>query len=308
MPDLFPDWMKLPEAGRSSKKRANSRRRRKKSLNVSFSKRLTGSFDGVSAHVLVASLAVALALCVGLWFGIKSMGGMLFSDNPMFTIQTLELNSSDRVARDYIRGKLRIDHGANLFGVNIAKARLEFLRFAPHYRAMEITRILPSTMRITLVEREPIARFGRNATYVVDEHGYIFRPRGRRADLPAVHGHGGETVQPGERLSGLAADAVALIDYCRQAEFDLDIAIADIDVTGGFGGRGDSLRLQLKDQTRVDFWWSRSHGDAVTQDLHDRLAFLRTLIRTERSAGRALSSVNLTLDAYRRNLPISYRD
>jgi hypothetical protein len=110
MPDRFPDWMKLPEAGRSSKKRTNSRRRRKKSLNVSFSKRLTGSFEGVSAQVLVASLAVALALCVGLWFGIKSMGGMLFADNPMFTIQTLELYSrqiTHRPWRQSVRGQHR---------------------------------------------------------------------------------------------------------------------------------------------------------------------------------------------------------
>lgn len=303
MADRFPEWMKLPDAV-STRKRSNSRRRRKQSLNVTFSNRLMSSFKDVSVQVIVASLAVALALCVGLFFAVRSAADMLFAQNAMFTIQNVEFETTDRVAKDYVRGKLRIDRGANLFGVNIGKARSDFLQFAPHYRAMAITRVLPDTMRIELIEREPIAHFGLKGSYAVDGHGYLFRPRRGSSVLPTISGYNGEVLRPGDRLSGLAADAVALIDYARQADFDQDLGITSIDVTGGFAGRKESIRLHLKAGCTVDFWWNRNSGDSVTQDLHDRLAFLRSEVRRAQSEGKKLEHVNLTLDAYRRNLPI----
>ena len=305
MSDRFPDWMKFSDAS-SSRAKSKTRGRRKKNLKVSFSKRLMGSVQDLPVQMVVASVAVALALCIGLWFGAKSVGQMLFAKNPIFTIQHLDIGSSDRVAMDYIRGKLRIDSGANLFGVNIATARTEFLKYAPHYKSMEITRLLPDTMRIVLVERDPIARFGRKGGFVVDAQGYVFGPRRRGATQPALQGYQGPVLKPGDRLTGLASDAVAVLDFCRKADFDQDIVIESIDVEGGFGGRKDSICLHLEDRVEVELWWERSAEGAVTPDLHDRLAFLRNAIRTERSNGNAINTVNLTLDGYRRNMPITY--
>ena len=306
MSDRFPDWMKFSDVSSTRSKSRPRRRRRQKSLKVSFSKRLMGSLKELPVPLVFASAGVALALCVGTWFGVKSMGEALFAENPIFTIQNIELGTSDRVALDYIRGKLRIDPGANLFGIDIAKARTEFLKYAPHYKSMEITRILPDTMRIALVEREPIARFGHQGGFLVDAEGYVFGPRRHDSAQPGIEGYMGPVLQPGDRLEGLASDAVAVLDFCRKADLDEEIHIESIDVTGEFGGRKDSLRLHLKNRISVDLWWNRSNGDVVNDDLYDRLSFLRSIIRKERSNGRALESVNLTLDAYRRNAPTKF--
>jgi cell division septal protein FtsQ len=75
-----------------------------------------------------------------------------------------------------------------------------------------LRRSLPSTVEVTVAEREPIAvgRFG-GGLYLIDGRGLVideFRPAHARLDLPIVDGLGGSprsTATPDEARAGLAA-------------------------------------------------------------------------------------------------------
>ncbi len=306
MSDKLPEWIRYADVGSTRLK--TKKRRRKRKVSVKFGKRVSQVLGQLPIHTWAAGLAVLAALCLGLWFGLRSVGGVLFADNAMFTIQKLEMESGDRVAREYLRGKLKIDRGQNLFGISINEARSEFLRNAPNYRAMEITRILPDTLKIDLIERQPVLRFGREGGFVVDGEGFVFGPRRNNAPLPLLLGYKGPSLRPGEQLQGIASEAVSIVEFCQRGELGDDVLISSIDVAGGFGGRKESIRLNLRDRTSVDLWWSRSRAKALSEDLMDRLTLLRSVLKNEKSKGRRPRSINLTLDDYRRNIPIAYWD
>ncbi len=258
--------------------------------------------------VLVVILALAACGVAG-WFSCRLLGKVLFSGNDTYTLKTLDIRGGGSIVRDFIRGKHNLTEGINLFSFNIEELSRDFLAGAPSFKSIQIRRILPDTLTIEVVERSPLASIGRSGILVVDREGVVFGMRSRFEHLPVITGTTGAVLKPGDRVTGVLRDAVTLLDVCDQTLLGSDLSIVQVDVRGGFGGREDALNLELRDGVRVALWWPRGvvEETASLQDLKDRLRVLSGVIRRSKADGRLLQTVNLTLDSYRQNCPITLR-
>jgi len=108
------------------------------------------------------------------------------------TLDRLTVEGRNRTPREVLRGALQIKKGDNLLAASPweIKRRLEAL---PWIRAATVERRYPSAMVVTLVERNPIARFrGRNGTVLVDETGALINvtPEPEHENLILLMGDG----------------------------------------------------------------------------------------------------------------------
>lgn len=244
-------------------------------------------------------ILVALGLVV---LGIRETGALLFSRNDAFLIRTLTLNTDDPVALSYLQGKRAIQKGANLFAFDIGDVREDFLRHSPNYRGIKLTRTLPDTLAVEVVPRQPLAVLSRRNGFAVDAEGCVFGQRSAPDTLPLISGYQGPFLNPGQRVQGLTADAVRLLDVWLNADHDHEMVVREVDVRGGFAGAKDTLRVTLTGDTVVDLAWQRSlgRGPVEREDLQSRILFLRGLLRRAEADGKRVKRVDLSLDDYRR--------
>jgi hypothetical protein len=272
---------------------------------------------GKPAAARVAILAFAIAVLAAgvavVWLGISFAGRKLFSSNSLFTVRKVEIVGEGDIVSYFMNEKKQIREGtSNLFSFDLAALRDEFMkqRFAAKYKSMELTRILPDTLRVQVVERVPVARLTGSGALVADAEGFVFGLGTGRQALPVLMGYPASPPLPGERLQGNACAAVALLDLCEQTGLSRDLLIGSIDVTGGFRGRPDDLRVYLLDKVEADIWWP--HGDTFTaasmQNLRERLAFLGRVLAWCRENGKRARTVNLTLESFTNNCPVTYWD
>ena len=300
-------WFKDEKGPRiRSRRRSRNRRAGGPTLNVSARTRARKRANPVEfGRALVWPAGVALVLALG-WLGLRALGAVLFSHNDQFTIRRLQIETDDVVALDYIREKQGIREGLNLFGFSARQVRREFLKAAPNYKSMEITRLLPDTLKIAVAPREPLARIGRRGGFVVDAEKRVFGHRGNRDALPVILGYRGPMLNPGDRVGGLAADAVTAIAVCRELDTGGELPLQGVDVRGNFAGQPDDLRLYLDGDTTVDLWWDRDDGESGIENLRGRLRQLRGIAREARVRNKRLKAVNLTLSNYEHNAPAEY--
>lgn len=288
---------------RSSGGRRSRRGGRQKAtlLEVSARGRGRGGRGTGGLWLRLVGIPVALiALLAGLAYGTLAVGRLLFSRNESFTIRRLSINSDDSIARSYLEGKRDIRIGQNLFAFNIGDVRAEFLRHAPNYRAITITRVLPDTLTITITPREPLALLGRRGGFAVDAEGWVFGQRKAPDALPLIVGYQGAFLKPGDRVQALSADAVRLIDTWLSTDVEREMIVRTVDVRGTFRGAKDALQVVLDGDLTVDIAWKRGRqrGPAAVDDLRRRLLFLRAMVRDARQTGKRLRDVDLTLDDY----------
>ena len=101
----------------------------------------------------------------------------LFSDNPRFEIQNLIVTSSGDLSEEFIRQRLEISEGHNLFSKKISKIS-ERLNGIPRIEKVLIERDLPNTLKIRIEERQPVARLTNKKLErfpnLIDRHGVVF--------------------------------------------------------------------------------------------------------------------------------------
>lgn len=282
--------------------RAQRSRRVKLNAKSSSSRGVAGGRIAIAAFVLAV-----MAIFVGLvWMALNFAGRQLFSANPVYAIKRLEIPGDSDVVSYFIREKKKIVEGTNLFAFDIEALRKEFLglRFAARYSSMQITRELPDTLKVQVTERVPVVRLPGGGGLVADADGFVFGLGKGRQVLPLLAGYR-ETPLPGERLKGNARAAVALLDLCERTGLNRELAITALDVTGGFRGREDDIRLYLLDQTQADLWWPRGEDPSPDSlaDLRGRLQFLVRVMGYAHEHGQRLKTVNLTLESYSNNCP-----
>lgn len=200
--------------------------------------------------ILLVPVALGGVLLLG-WQGFRLGNRLLFSSNPRFKIRTIEIHSGGAMINDYIRGRCGIVEGANLFAFNIREIRDEFLQRAPGYRTMDLTRVLPDTLRVEVSERVPLARVGAGGNLVTDRTGRVFY--GRPAGLPVILNYQDRALQPGSVLKGMAIAALEILDVCDDPRLGIEINQIELGshphlvVRADFNGLPKRVELSWKD-------------------------------------------------------------
>jgi len=210
---------------------ATRRSRRTSVLSVRVRKNKGKGRISRRAALAVLVPVVAAGVLVLAWFGLKLVGRVLFSGNDRYTITSLEIRDTGSIARFFIRERKGIKEGTNLFGFSARKTRREFLqqRYAAKYKSMDITRRLPGTLVVSVVERTPMARLGSRGRLVVDTEGCVFGLKPSARGLPVISGYRDKGLKPGDRVSGAALSALQVLEACDDPR--LSIRVRSIDVS-----------------------------------------------------------------------------
>jgi cell division septal protein FtsQ len=112
------------------------------------------------------------------------VGRMIYS-NPAYALQTLDVQTDGVIAPEQVRRWAGVREGDNLFRLELTRIKRD-LELAPAVESASVERVLPQTLRIQVVEREPVAQITttvvregapvRTVSYLLDAEGYVMLP------------------------------------------------------------------------------------------------------------------------------------
>jgi cell division protein FtsQ len=211
----------------------------------------------------------AIALAVGVAYLIRT---------PLFALSAVRVEGTRAVARAEVVEASQVRVGEPYLGLDLEAIRARVAAL-PRVAAVRVTRDYPSSLRITVTERLPVASVSAGSVYwLVAADGTVLDAAGRRpADLPYVASVPlPDGVGPGSRLPPGNELANALSALGGMAP-KLRVLVAGVNARSL-----DSLEFTLKDGSRV------LYGLAVDQPAKDAAVLLvrRTLKREGREAQR----------------------
>lgn len=187
--------------------------------------------------------AMVAALLFGGYRGLRAAAHL-----PVFAISRIVVRGNERLSDGEVTAILAGLRGQNLLDADLDGWRARLLQSA-WVRDATIRRALPSTVEVTITERQPIgvARLGSDL-YLVDAHGAVidaYGPNYGDLDLPIIDGLGGSAGDGAldEERAALAASLLASL----AGRPDLARRISQIDVSDA----GDAVVLLSDDPARL---------------------------------------------------------
>jgi hypothetical protein len=146
--------------------------------------------------------------------------------NPSFAIQQVNVLTDGVISPDQLRRWSGVKSGENLLALDLARVK-RALELVPMIQSASVERILPSTLRIQVTEREPVAQINvprprpgggiELVVFQIDAEGYVVLPVDPRlravplnqADdlLPVISGINVSQLQPGRKIESAQARA-----------------------------------------------------------------------------------------------------
>ncbi len=140
-------------------------------------------------------------LILGLSYGGLLLGKMLLHQSGLFVVESVKITGNHYIDEKNIQTFANIDLNQSMFDVDLANITDNVLRNS-YIRGVSVTRILPSTIQITVQEREPVFYLLDKSIYLVDETGMVLKklPRMPMGKLPIITGLTLEKVQQDSTL------------------------------------------------------------------------------------------------------------
>lgn len=208
-------------------------------------------------HHLWAAVRVLTACAVVAYAGWR--GVTLVATAPALLVSDITVSGNARLATGEVLAMLDGLRGRNILGLDLPDWR-QRLTASPWVADAALRRVLPATIEVQVVEREPmaIARIG-SALYLIDDTGVVlgeYGPAFADLDLPIVDGldepKGGSRGQVDSARVALAARVIAAL----AARPDLADKVSQIDVSRADDAvvmlEGDTALLRLGDEDFAD--------------------------------------------------------
>jgi len=240
-------------------------------------------------------LVILTTLIFGITKGVGAIHSKLFSKNPRFEIQHLEISCDGRLTEERIREYTGLSEGMNLFEMSFGQIE-KSLSAVSMVESVQLERRLPHTLVVKVKERLPVARISGRHTprpFVVDRFGVILPPRQSSASLPLIKGLdidlrlGHPTNHPDVKNT---LKIIALCDSIGYLRTYVQIESLDVKYS-------DFIYMQLKGGIRVKM---------PRFSLKPKLQNLATVIKIANGQGRRVKEVDLTLDSTKVKIPVSY--
>ncbi len=122
---------------------------------------------------------VRVALVLGV-VALPFVGYYVAASSDAFLIRKIEVSGTKRTNADDVREAARKVAGTRLLGTNLEAVRAS-VAASPYVQSATVVRVLPDTLRVTLVEREPavVVRLGNGRLAWADKDGHVleeFKP------------------------------------------------------------------------------------------------------------------------------------
>ncbi len=268
----------------------------------------------VRARMAAVALGVVFVAVSGiylLWRGGEWMLDCLVYENNTFSLRRMDVQTDGVIAVDQLQRWAGVRAGQNLLALDLARVKRD-LELVPWVQAASVERILPHTLRLRIIEREPLAQInlprpapnGRLelAPFYLDSEGYAMlplqaiersAPTAQNPDqFPVISGLLGTEVQIGRRVeSPQAQAALQLLAAFEHSPMEGLLDIKRVDVA--------SPEVLLV---------TTSQGSEITLPLTDSERQLRRW-QAVFELGHRLNKVVATLDlAVTNNVPVTWLD
>ncbi len=110
----------------------------------------------MAALALAVVFAVVLGVCLAVRGSQWALNELVYANNA-FAIQAIDVQTDGFLSPDDIKHWTRVRLGANLLALDLARVKRD-LEMVSLIDSVSVERVLPHTLRIRVVEREPIAQ------------------------------------------------------------------------------------------------------------------------------------------------------
>jgi cell division septal protein FtsQ len=216
---------------------------RSSQVRAARSRRLAMTLGGLFAVLF----GLYLAYRIGDW----ALDALVY-ENKAFALQELDVQTDGVISADQLRRWAGVRLEENLLALDLARVKRD-LELVPLVQFASVERILPHTLRIRVVEREPIAQVNvfrprlntspELVTYQVDAAGWVMLPLDPRQravplnnqpaeQVPLLDGLDATQVQPGRRIEARQVQAaLQLIVAFEQSPMAGLVELKRIDVS-----------------------------------------------------------------------------
>jgi cell division protein FtsQ len=177
------------------------------------------------AGILAANLAIGVVLVVAGASVVKH-----FTTSSELDVRKITVEGTARTTPEAVRAVLQPFVGRNLIELELADV-VQAATKDPWVKDASIKRVLPGTLRISVIERRPGAlALLRGLVYVVDDGGYVMGPAGPDLpfDLPLIVGL--DALQ-GKALETALARGVGLLVKLHEAQPVWSKGISELDLS-----------------------------------------------------------------------------
>ena len=254
----------------------------------------------MAAKLYLLGIVVALLCGVG-WYAANKALDKFFYCNPAYNLRELDLELADVITGEDLIARTGIEVGGNIFRIDLA-ATEKSLRSIPMVADVFIERILPSTVKITLTSRVPVAWVSSAADpstpynptnmELVDASGFLMKPllvTASHHQLPVIYGVNATEIGDRESLhNDDLKKALTLLSIARTSVDSL-LVIRSLNISKGY-----CIDAITDQNTHIKF---------ASDDFPTQIEKLRRLLEHCRDTGRQLESVNLMA---KKNTPVKF--
>ena len=250
----------------------------------------------------VTVLAVTVFGIYLLWRSGDWLLTRLIYENKAFSIQNLDIESDGIIGASQVCLWAGLKPHQNLLALDLARVKRN-LELVPLIQSASIERILPRTLRIRVLEREPVAQVHvlrlrptggvEVICFLLDPEGYVIVPVENRSrgtatanpeTLPIISGVDGREFQPGRRIgSPQLQAALQLILAFQQSPMLGLVELKSIDISAR-----EILVVKTGQACEVTFGLS---------DIEQQLRRWREIYDASQKVGKAIATVDLSVSS-----------
>ena len=213
----------------------------------------------------------------------------LVYENPSFSIQQVDVQTDGIISVEQLRRWAGVKAGQNLLALDLATVKRN-LEMASAIKSATIERVLPRTLKIRVLEREPVAQVNvprtgpeggiEVATFQVDDEGCVLQPLDPRQratplnlaenPLPVLTGLGTADLQPGRHVETpqmQAALRLLAVFECSPMAGLVELRRIDVgypEILVVTTGQGSEVTLGLTDLEQQLRRWRGLHDHGIS--------------------------------------------
>ncbi len=127
--------------------------------------------------------------------------GLLFARSDFFNVSRIEVEGNRYYTEAQIAEMSQIETGKNIFSTKLRPAK-DILLQDPYIKLVKLSRKLPSTIKVDIIEREEYAAVPYGSSYVlIDDEGMVLRITEQAPKVPVLEGMTVIEMTPGKALS-----------------------------------------------------------------------------------------------------------
>ncbi|HTD65091.1 MAG TPA: FtsQ-type POTRA domain-containing protein, partial [Candidatus Limnocylindria bacterium] len=228
--------------------------------------------QAVRHRVAVATLAAGVSLgtlfaIYFLWRGGDWAMNRFIYENKAFAVQEIDIQTDGLLSREQLRRWTGVKREQNLFALDLSRVKRD-LELVPAIQSVAVERVLPHTLKVRVIEREPIAQI---QNYLLDAEGFAMLPlEPQQRSIPVQPGEHWPImtgVNPSELRAGHQVESSqvrAALKFLTAFEHSamapmVDVARVDVsapDVLHVFTAQQNEITFRTTDfEKQLNRWW-----------------------------------------------------